>query len=153
MSSSKVRVRIRLHLMIQEVLEREAAWEGVRLGTLVNQILQKQFDEIQRVGISNCRFADAEPDVNTEEYYIIPSSDERRQYMPTNGRGQDAGAQVSLFMSAEQFDCLLYLAEQEMRQGTWRRGKDGNVEITSVRYIVVGLLLNSPQLKELSFRD
>ena len=153
MSSSKLRVRIRLHLAIQEVLEREADWEGIRLGTLTNRILQNEFDEIQRVGIENCRFADSEPDAETEKYYIIPSSEERKQYMPTNSRGQESGAQVSLFMSEQQYEYLCTLTKQEMRQGTWKRDKDGNITVTSVRYIIVGLLLNSPQLKELTFGD
>ncbi len=152
------RVRIRLYIDINEAIDREAAWQGVKIGTLTNRIVREELAKIEAVGLENCLFRGslaynaraAEIEKSPEKFYVIPSFDLRERYTPSNGRGIDVGSQVSLYLTDEQVGILHDLAAREMLRGTWKRGDDGAVEVTSYRYILVGLLLNHPILAELT---
>lgn len=152
------RVRIRLHIDIQDAIDREAAWQGVKIGTLTNRIVREELAKIEAVGPDNCLICGsreytqraAEWQSRPAAFYLLPDFALRERYTPTNGRGIDSGAQVTLYLTPAQVGILHALAAREMLRGTWKRGADGAVEITSYRYVLVGLLLNHPLLAELT---
>ena len=47
------RIVMRLHLDMQEILEREAVWRGTKVGTLTADILHSEAEKAKKQGISN----------------------------------------------------------------------------------------------------
>lgn len=147
--SNKIRVRMRLHWALQDVLEVEAAWRGIRLGTLVNQCLHEELAKARKAGLQNCLFEDTrecdrregEMEASPDAFYLLPPLALRKQYIPTHARALDAKGQVSLFFEPDEEELLRQLVEKERLRDT--------ETIFSYRYILVGLLLNSPVCEEL----
>ena len=46
----KERVRIRLHVDIEAAIQREAARQGIKLGTLTNRIVKEELGKIRSIG-------------------------------------------------------------------------------------------------------
>ena len=55
----KERVRIRLHVDIEAAIQREAARQGIKLGTLTNRIVKEELGKIRSIGADCCLFPDA----------------------------------------------------------------------------------------------
>ncbi len=125
------RIVMRLHLDMQEILEREAVWRGTKVGTLTAEILHKQAEIAKIQGISN--------------YEMHPLRD---IYVPSNSTiEKTAGNQISIFLSDEDMETL--------RQLTQRPGSNGirivnGKRRTTYRYVIPGMLLHDPIFAELA---
>lgn len=151
------RIRIRLYVDIDEAIDREAVWQGIKVGTLTNKIIQEELNKIEAVGLKNCLIQGTSDynskkekiEKNPQQFYLIPAFTIRERYTPSNGRGIETGSQVSLYVTEEQLSIIRSLAKIEKIRGTWKYDDDGAIVVTSYRYILVGLLLNNPILSEL----
>ena len=127
----KKRIVMRLHLEMQELLEREAVWRGPKVGTLTAEILHKQAETAKIQGISN--------------YEMHPLRD---IYVPSNSTiEKTAGNQISIFLSDEDMETL--------QQLTLRPGSNGirivnGKRRTTYRYVIPGMLLHAPIFAELT---
>lgn len=147
--ADKIRLRMRLHWALQEVLEVEAAWQGIRLGTLVNRCLHEELAKVRQAGLENCLFEDTrecdsregEIEKDPGSFYLLPPLELRKQYIPTHSRSLDAKGQVSIFLEPDEEQILRAMVEKERLRDT--------EYVFSYRYILVGLLLNSPVCEEL----
>ena len=153
----KERVRIRLHVDIEAAIQREAARQGIKLGTLTNRIVKEELGKIRSIGADCCLFPDAvnyerdrgERERRGEAVYTFPAFELRERYTPSNGRGINAGSQVTLCLEPEQIALLRQLAEKDRIRGTWKTSEDGEIVFVSYRFILVGLFLKNPLLQDL----
>ena len=125
------RIVIRLHLDMQEILEREAVWRGTKVGTLTSEILHNEAKKAQKQGISN--------------YEMNPVRD---IYVPSNSTiEKTAGHQISIFLSDEDLETLQQLTLRPGSNGI--RIVNGKRRMT-YRYVIPGMLLNDPIFQELT---
>lgn len=125
------RIVMRLHLDMQEILEREAVWRGTKVGTLTAEILHKQAEIAEIQGISN--------------YEMHPLRD---IYVPSNSTiEKTAGNQISIFLSDEDMETLQQLTQRPGSNGI--RIVNGKRR-TTYRYVIPGMLLNDPIFAELT---
>ena len=153
----KERVRIRLHVDIEVAIQREATRQGIKLGTLTNRIIKEELGKIQHTGADGCLFPDAvhyerdrvERERKGKAVYTFPAFELRERYTPSNGRGINAGSQVTLCLEPEQIALLRQLAGKDRIRGTWKTTDEGETVIVSYRFILVGLFLKNPLLQDL----
>lgn len=151
----KERIRIRLHVDLQEVIECEAAWRGIRVGTLANRILQEELEKLCSVNADHIliegtpEYEDrvGEIEQNPKNYYLLPDFTLRERYTPNNGRGIDSGTQISLYITKAQHEALNRLAEQDQIRGTLKL-ENGKTVVVSYRYVLTGLFLNSAVMRK-----
>lgn len=125
------RIVMRLHLDMQEILEREAVWRGTKVGTLTAEILHKQAEIAKIQGISN--------------YEMHPLRD---IYVPSNSTiEKTAGNQISIFLTDEDLETLQQLTRRPGNNGV--RIVNGRRRMT-YRYVIPGMLLNDPIFAELT---
>ena len=125
------RIVMRLHLDMQEILEREAVWRGTKVGTLTAEILHSEAEKAKKQGISN--------------YEMHPLRD---IYVPSNSTiEKTAGNQISIFLSDEDMETLQQLTQRPGSNGI--RIVNGKRR-TTYRYVIPGMLLNDPILAELT---
>ena len=161
----KKRIVQRFHLLIREVIDAEAAWQGIKSGTLINHLLQEELAKIDQVGVDHClidgsaawRACAEELQRRPQAYYLLPSGKLVERYIPQRDRGQDAGEQVSLFFTEEQIETLKILVVRQGAKNTYAidgRGEpqldaDGQPVILSYRWVLAALLRNNPVCREL----
>lgn len=125
------RIVMRLHLDMQEILEREAVWRGTKVGTLTAEILHKQAEIAKIQGISN--------------YEMHPLRD---IYVPSNSTiEKTAGNQISIFLTDEDLETLQQLTRRPGNNGV--RIVNGRRR-TTYRYVIPGMLLHDPIFAELA---
>ena len=125
------RIVMRLHLDMQEILEREAVWRGTKVGTLTAEILHKEAEKAKIQGISN--------------YEMHPLRD---IYVPSNSTiEKTAGNQISIFLTDEDLETLQQLTQRPGNNGI--RIVNGRRR-TTYRYVIPGMLLNDPIFAELT---
>lgn len=152
MEEKKVRVIIRPHKQIRACLEQEATYEGLRVATLANSILQEELQKIDSVGLENCVMQDSEKykmlvreNKVRDSYYIIPSRLMINSYVPLiSPNAKESTKQVSFFVYPEQLEILKAVTMLIKAKGSIKNGK-----ISSYRFAVAALLLNNPVCKEL----
>ena len=74
----KERVLIRFRPEIYECFELEAAYEGLRVGTIANRLLISEIKKVARVGKGHCVVSGSEEDMaipegKKQEYYVLPA--------------------------------------------------------------------------------
>lgn len=122
---------MRLHLDMQEILEREAVWRGTKVGTLTADILHSEAEKAKKQGISN--------------YKMHPLRD---IYVPSNSTiEKTAGNQISIFLTDEDLETLQQLTRRPGNNGI--RIVNGRRR-TTYRYVIPGMLLNDPIFDELT---
>ena len=125
------RIVMRLHLDMQEILEREAVWRGTKVGTLTADILHSEAEKAKKQGISN--------------YEMHPLRD---IYVPSNSTiEKTAGNQISIFLTDEDLETLQQLTQRSGNNGI--RIVNGRRR-TTYRYVIPGMLLNDPVFDELT---
>ena len=125
------RIVMRLHLDMQEILEREAVWRGTKVGTLTADILHSEAEKAKKQGISN--------------YEMHPLRD---IYVPSNSTiEKTAGNQISIFLTYEDVETLHQLTQRPGTNGI--RIVNGRRR-TTYRYVIPGMLLNDPIFAELT---
>ena len=125
------RIVMRLHLDMQEILEREAVWRGTKVGTLTADILHIEAEKAKKQGISN--------------YEMHPLRD---IYVPSNSTiEKTAGNQISIFLTDEDLETLQQLTRRPGNNGI--RIVNGRRR-TTYRYVIPGMLLNDPIFAELT---
>lgn len=125
------RIVMRLHLDMQEILEREAVWRGTKVGTLTADILHSEAEKAKKQGISN--------------YEMHPLRD---IYVPSNSTiEKTAGNQISIFLTDEDLETLQQLTRRPGNNGI--RIVNGRRR-TTYRYVIPGMLLNDPIFAELT---
>lgn len=125
------RIVMRLHLDMQEILEREAVWRGTKVGTLTADILHSEAEKAKKQGISN--------------YEMHPLRD---IYVPSNSTiEKTAGNQISIFLTDEDLETLQKLTQRPGNNGI--RIVNG-LRRTTYRYVIPGMLLNDPIFDELT---
>ena len=136
---------MRLSLRLRNILECEAAVEDVRVGTVVNRLLQEEIDKMILVGADRClmfgtrEYRAAESDVKEYPalYYILPSEQTIQKYIGT--RLDDSKyPQMSLYFTEEQHELLQALVKKQRIPTTVQNGM-----VKSFRYVIVGMLLNN----------
>ena len=144
-----VRKPIRLRSTIFEYIDKKAAYMGLRTGTLANRILEEELDKVKRAGIDHCvrRGSKAYENLTPEEqagknYYVIPAKESIEIHMPNRGEG-DGSNQVSFYMTEAQLNLLEDIVRFQNIKGTVDAGK-----VLTLRYAVVGLLLNNEVLSK-----
>ena len=75
----KERVLIRFRPEIYECFELEAAYEGLRVGTIANRLLNSEIKKVARVGKGHCVVSGSEEDMaipegKKQDYYVLPAS-------------------------------------------------------------------------------
>ena len=122
---------MRLHLDMQEILEREAVWRGTKVGTLTADILHNEAEKAKKQGISN--------------YEMHPLRDIS---VPSNSTiEKTAGNQISIFLTDEDLETLQQLTKRPGNNGI--RIVNGRRR-TTYRYVIPGMLLNDPIFAELT---
>lgn len=150
MKKSRVRVLIRFQPLISDCLEYEAAFEGIRVGTLANRLLQEELSKIEMVGARNCFVLDSEEyeDALAEikqgrGVYIIPTQETISGYLPAK-MARTINRQVTFWMTESQQELLNQIVRIQDIMGTLDNGK-----VASYRYAIHGLLLNNPVIQKL----
>lgn len=151
--TEKERIRIRLLKEVQDVLEAEAAWEGKKLGTLVNEIVRNELEKAKAAGVENCfvegsrayESRGGELNVFPGDLYLLPDPDRVKFLLPTrNPESNDAGRQVTVYLLPSEKELLDKLVRIQNVRGTMEDGK-----VISYRYLLNSLFLNSYVLDEL----
>lgn len=128
----KQRIVIRLHLAVRAVLQSEAAWRDIPLGTLTSELIHEQAVQARLCGVQN--------------YTLNPVSS---RYIPvTNGTKykQTSGVeQISVYLNAEDMQTVreLALANDSVRVINGR-------QTITYRYVIPGMLLNDPVFASLT---
>lgn len=154
MEENKHRILIRFQPLVYDKLEYEAAFEGVKLGSIANRLLQEELSKIEEVGISNCFVLDTEdyekalPEIRQgREVYILPPQETIVKYLPDK-IGKTINRQVSFYLPKQKYELLTQIVRLQDIMGTM----DGD-RVSSFRYAVHGLLLNNPLVKKLEGSD
>ena len=146
---TKERVLIRFRPEIYECFELEAAYEGLRVGTIANRLLISEIKKVARVGKGHCVVSGSEEDMaipegKKQEYYVLPASRDVIEYLPeqTGKRGgKPINKQVTFYLTEEQLEIL----KAVVRIQDIRKSMDCG-EIVTYRFAVLGLLLNNEAL-------
>ena len=148
LAEPKRRILIRFQPLIADCLEYQAAYLGIKVGTITNELIRDELKKIEAVGIKNCFVQDSEEyeTVLSEirkgrEAYILPSKDRIQRYLPDKN-GRTLNRQISIFLTENEAELLDQIVRLQDIMGTMKYG-----EISSYRYAVHGLLLNSPVIK------
>ena len=110
----KERVLIRFRPEIYECFELEAAYEGLRVGTIANRLLISEIKKVARVGKGHCVVSGSEEDMaipegKKQDYYVLPASRDVIEYLPeqTGKRGgKPINKQVTFYLTEEQLEIL-----------------------------------------------
>jgi hypothetical protein len=145
----KERVLIRFRPEIYECFELEAAYEGLRVGTIANRLLISEIKKVARVGKGHCVVSGSEEDMaipegKKQDYYVLPASRDVIEYLPeqTGKRGgKPINKQVTFYLTEEQLEIL----KAVVRIQDIRKSMDCG-EIVTYRFAVLGLLLNNEAL-------
>ena len=141
---------IRLRSTVYNAIDREAAFYGEKAGTVANRIVEEELNKIERVGIDHCIVrgsvaykAISESDRAEENYYIIPDKEAITKQLPSRGVA-DTSNQVSFYLSQKQMKLLECIVKIQNIVGTIDSDK-----ILTLRYAIVGLMLNNEVLSEI----
>lgn len=150
MDEAKTRILIRFQPMIGDCLEYEAAFEGIRFGTLANRLLREELDKLENIGIENCFIKDTEeyenalPEIEQgRRVYILPSQETISRYIPKKN-ARTINRQVSFIIYEHDREVLEEIVRLQDIMGTMEYG-----EVVSYRYAIHGLLLNNPVIQRL----
>ena len=150
MDEAKTRILIRFQPMIGDCLEYEAAFEGIRFGTLANRLLREEMDKLENIGIENCFIKDTEeyenalPEIEQgRRVYILPSQETISRYIPKKN-ARTINRQVSFIIYEHDREVLEEIVRLQDIMGTMEYG-----EVVSYRYAIHGLLLNNPVIQRL----
>ena len=122
----KERVLIRFRPEIYECFELEAAYQGLRVGTIANQLLISELNKAASVKPEHCVV------FGSEDYAAIPE-----------------GKRSSYYVLPESKDIIEYLPEQTGKRGAKPINKQVTMDhgqIVTYRFAVLGLLLNNEAL-------
>lgn len=145
----KERILIRFRPEIYECFELEAAYQGLRVGTVANQLLISELNKAANAGQEHCVVFGSEeyaaiPERERSSYYVLPESKKIIEYLPeqTGKRGaKPINKQVTFYLTEDQLETLKKIVQiQDIRKST-DRGK-----IITYRFAVLGLLLNNKAL-------
>ena len=150
MDEAKTRILIRFQPMMGDCLEYEAAFEGIRIGTLANRLLREELDKLEDIEIKNCFIKDTEeyenalPEIEQgRRAYILPSQETISRYVPKKN-ARTINRQVSFLVYERDREVLEEIVRLQDIMGTMEHG-----EVVSYRYAVHGLLLNNPVIQRL----
>lgn len=149
MEEKKERVLIRFRPEIYECFELEAAYEGLRVGTLANQLLICEIEKVSRLGESRCVVFGSEeyeaiPENKRGDYYVLPESKHIIEYLPeqTGKRGaKPINKQVTFYLTKDQLETLKKIVYIQDIRKSMDCGR-----IVTYRFAVLGLLLNNEAL-------
>ena len=141
---------IRLHPALFDVIDSEAAYRGEKAGTVANRILAEELERVEAVGIEHCVVRDSrryndipESERVGEGWYVLPTKAEIAKHLPSRGIGS-ISKQVSFYFS----DKNLAVLEKIVRMQNIVKTMDSEGEILTIRFAVVGLMLNNKLLSE-----
>lgn len=154
MDENKHRILIRFQPLVYDKLEYEAAFEGVKLGSIANRLLLEELGKVEKVGINNCYVLDSEeyemalPEIRQgREVYVLPPKETIAKYLPEK-IGRTINRQVSFYLPRQKHDLLTQIVKLQDIMGTM----DGD-RVSSFRYAIHGLLLNNPLVQKLEGAD
>ena len=145
----KERILIRFRPEIYECFELEAAYRGLRVGTVANQLLVSELNKAANAGQEHCVVFGSEeyaaiPESEKSSYYVLSESKKIIEYLPeqTGKRGaKPINKQVTFYLTEDQLETLKKIVQiQDIRKAT-----DGG-KIITYRFAVLGLLLNNKAL-------
>ncbi len=110
----KERVLIRFRPEIYECFELEAAYQGLRVGTIANQLLISELNKAASVKPEHCVVFGSEdyaaiPEGKRSSYYVLPESKDIIEYLPeqTGKRGaKPINKQVTFYLMEDQLETL-----------------------------------------------
>ena len=145
----KERVLIRFRPEIYECFELEAAYQGLRVGTVANQLLISELNKVANAGQEHCVVWGTEeyaaiPEDKRSRYYVLPDSKTIIEYLPeqTGKRGaKPINKQITFYLTEDQFETLEKIVQIQDIRKSMDRGK-----IVTYRFAVLGLLLNNEAL-------
>ena len=108
----KERVLIRFRPEIYECFELEAAYQGLRVGTIANQLLISELNKAASVKPEHCVVFGSEdyaaiPEGKRSSYYVLPESKDIIEYLPeqTGKRGaKPINKQVTFYLMEDQLE-------------------------------------------------
>ena len=140
----KERVLIRFRPEIYECFELEAAYQGLRVGTIANQLLISELNKAASVKPEHCVVFGSIPEGKRSSYYVLPESKDIIEYLPeqTGKRGaKPINKQVTFYLMEDQLETL----KKIVRIQDIRKSMDHG-QIVTYRFAVLGLLLNNEAL-------
>ena len=145
----KERILIRFRPEIYECFELEAAYQGLRVGTIANQLLISELNKAASVKPEHCVVFGSEdyaaiPEGKRSSYYVLPESKDIIEYLPeqTGKRGaKPINKQVTFYLMEDQLETL----KKIVRIQDIRKSMDHG-QIVTYRFAVLGLLLNNEAL-------
>ena len=150
MKEEKVKINLRVGIRIRDILEGEASFEDIRIGSLTNRLLQEELAKMQAVGADHCLMEDtneyraALPEAGGGAgYYILPRLANIEKYISTRLDNKNY-PQISLYFTPEQVELMQDLVRRQRIRSTLDKGL-----VKSYRYVVVGMLLNHPLCRSL----
>lgn len=127
----KERVLIRFRPEIYECFELEAAYQGLRVGTIANQLLISELNKAASVKPEHCVVFGSEdyaaiPEGKRSSYYVLPESKDIIEYLPeqTGKRGaKPINKQVTFYLMEDQLETLKKIVRFRIFANQWTTGK------------------------------
>lgn len=116
---------------IYECFELEAAYQGLRVGTIANQLLISELNKAASVKPEHCVVFGSEdyaaiPEGKRSSYYVLPESKDIIEYLPeqTGKRGaKPINKQVTFYLMEDQLETLKKLSGFRIFANQWTMGK------------------------------
>lgn len=126
----------------------EAAYQGLRVGTIANQLLISELNKAASVEPEHCVVFGSEdyaaiPEGKRSSYYVLPESKDIIEYLPeqTGKRGaKPINKQVTFYLMEDQLETLKNCPDSGYSQSM------DHGQIVTYRFAVLGLLLNNEAL-------
>lgn len=151
MREEKVKINIRVGIRIRDLLEGEAAFEDIRVGSLTNRLLQEELKKMALAGAPRCVMQDSKeykeklPDIEADRnsYYLFPKLSDIEKYISTRLDNKNY-PQISLYFTSQQVELMTEVVQKQRIRSTIVDGR-----VKSYRYIIIGMLLNHPLCRKL----